>query len=342
MSTAWYDDLVAEAQRVLPPHVFRFVTTGAREGVSAGEATAAWRGVRFLPRVLHDVGELELGTTLLGTPCSSPLAVAPTSMLRLVHPEGELGVVTAARDAGSLVVVSSNAGTSFEQVGAVGASWWLQAYLTADRDLVAPVLESAAAAGASAVVLTVDTPFPGTKYDIDDGAFGDLTQIYGVNHPEWVRGATPGSEHARDVHVADIGWIRRLTGLPVVVKGVLRATDARRCEAAGASAVWVSNHGGRQLDRVVTTAAALPAVVSAVGQETEVYVDGGVRSGLDALAALALGARGVFVGRAVAYGLAVAGADGTREVLDRLASELLEALALSGCGRLADARELAH
>lgn len=340
MSPRWHDELMERARARVPEHLLHYVLAGAREQTTAREATDAWREHRFAPHVLRDVRRPDVTTSLLGSRVASPIAIAPTSMQCLADPAGEVAMARAARAADSLVVVSSNAGRSFEDVGAVGATWWLQAYLTADRSHVEPVLRRAADAGAGAVVLTVDTPFPGPKWDVDDAAFGDLTGVYGANHPEAVRGRTPGAEHARDLGVADIGRIAELTSLPVVVKGVLRPDDARRAVDGGARAVWVSNHGGRQLDRAVSTPSALPAVAAAVAGDAEVYVDGGVRSGLDALTALALGARAVFVGRPPFLALATDGEDGVRTVLSTLRDELVEALQLAGCRHLDDARSL--
>ena len=237
--------------------------------------------------------------------------------------------------AGSLMVVSTNAGSTFDDIAATGVSWWLQVYLTQDRTHIEPVLDRAVSAGAKAVVLTLDTPVPGAKHDLDDADFGDLTSHWRVNHSAESVGAKAsqpaGHEHARDISGADIGWLAERTGLPVVVKGVLRPDDARRCVSSGASAVWVSNHGGRQLDRSVATATALPGVVSALGASAEVYVDGGVRSGLDVLAAIALGARAAFLGRLPLYALADRGSAGVESLLNTVTSELADALVLAGC-----------
>ena len=187
-------------------------------------------------------------------------------------------------------------------------------------------------AGAAAVVLTVDTPVVGTKYD------GDGPTVWDGADPSWVRvnfpegyGGAPGEEKATDLGPQDVAWLAQATGLPVVVKGVLRPEDARRCLDAGAAAVWVSNHGGRQLDYAASTASCLEAVVAEVGTSAEVYVDGGVRCGRHALAALALGARGVFLGRQPLYSLAAGGPDGVRRMFEELDGELREALRLAGC-----------
>jgi 4-hydroxymandelate oxidase len=247
-------------------------------------------------------------------------------MQRAIHPQGERAMIAGAQATGSLCVVSSNAGTRWDDLGAT-APWWLQAYLPTDRDQMRPVLESAVAAGAAAVVLTVDTPFPGSKYaaDAEDWTGVDL-DWWRINFPP------PHPDRwAADLRVEDLGWLREAAGVPVVVKGVLRGDDAVRCVDAGAEAIYVSNHGGRQLDRAVSTARALGEVVAAVGDRAEVYVDGGIRSGVDALAALALGARGVFVGRPSLYALAVDGSRGVERLLGDLVAELAEVLQLSGC-----------
>jgi 4-hydroxymandelate oxidase len=244
----------------------------------------------------------------------------------------------AATAAGVPHVVSSNAGFPLADVGAIGP-WWVQAYLTADRADVLPMLRAATDAGAAAVVLTADTPVVGSKRGVDDADWADLDlSWHRGNFAQHVRDA-PGV-WARDVTEADIGWLAETTGLPVVVKGILRPDDARRCVAAGAAAVWVSTHGGRQLDRAVASATALPTVAGEVGGEVEVYVDGGVRSGLDVLTALALGADAVFLGRTPFYALATAGEAGVARLLEELADELLEALRLAGCRDLREVRDL--
>ena len=206
--------------------------------------------------------------------------------------------------AGTVLVVSSNAGTTFADIASTGVRWWLQAYLPADRTLAEPMLARAVDAGAEAVVLTVDTPVVATKYAAGDQVVWDVVdpELLRVNFDPGYEDA-PGAEKALDLGPHDLVWLAEQTGLPVVAKGVLRPDDARRCVQAGAAAVWVSNHGGRQLDRAASTASCLPAVVAAVEGAAQVYVDGGIRSGLDVLAALALGADAVFLGRLPLYAL---------------------------------------
>jgi 4-hydroxymandelate oxidase len=322
----WLDSLATRARRVVHPAVWSYVESGSYGEVSVREATRAWSEVRFRPHVLHGDRTPDLRTTLLGSAVSSPVGIAPTAMQRAIHPLGERATVAGAQAVGALCVLSSNCGTRWSELGAT-APWWLQAYLPARRELMLPVLEGAVAAGAAAIALTVDTPFPGSKYAADED---DWT---GIDLSWWrINFADPEFDRwAPDLGVDDIGWLHEQTGLPVVVKGVLRVDDAVRCVDAGASAIYVSNHGGRQLDRVVSTASALREVVEAVGDRAEVYVDGGIRTGVDALAALALGARAAFLGRPVLHALAVDGAAGVERLLTDVTTELAEVLQLAGC-----------
>jgi 4-hydroxymandelate oxidase len=326
------DALEERARDVLPESVHRYVRQGARDGSTAAEAAAAWDAFRFLPQVLRDVTEVDVHTSLLGTGLRTPIAVAPTTMQRAAHPDGEVAMARAVASEGSLMVLSSNAGSTFEEVATTGADWWLQMYVTADRTVCEPLLERAVVAGAKAVVLTADTPVVGTKYD------GGGPTVWDEAEASWLHanlppgyGEWPGHEKATDLGPQDVDWLAATTGLPVVVKGVLRPDDARRCVDAGASAVWVSNHGGRQLDHAASTASCLAAVAGAVGQGAEVYVDGGLRTGLHVLAALGLGARAVFLGRSPLYALAVGGPEGVRQLLRELTAELVDALVLAGC-----------
>ena len=332
----WVEQLEELARAALPEAVHRYVRQGSRDGVSAGEALAAWDRLRFLPRVLRDVTEVDTATELLGTPVRSPFAIAPTTMQRAAHPDGEVAMAHAAAANGTLLVLSSNAGSTFEEIAATGVAWWLQMYLPADRLVCRPLLDRAVEAGARAVVLTADTPVVGTKYD------GGRETVWDAAEPGWLRvnfpddyGRAPGHQKATDLGPHDIDWLATSTGLPVVVKGVLRPDDAGRCIDAGAAAVWVSNHGGRQLDRAAAPAQCLPAVAEAVGDRAEVYVDGGVRNGRHGLAALAQGATGVFLGRSPLYALAVDGRAGVERLLAALVEDLVETMRLAGCNRLA-------
>jgi 4-hydroxymandelate oxidase len=326
------------ARQRLDPAVHAYVSQGAAAGESAAEALSAWRRLRFVPRVLQAVTSIDLGTEVLGQTHASPLGVAPMTLQRAAHPDGEVEMARAADGLDAPLVVSSNAGSSFADIGATGVTWWLQLYVTADRSLCEPVVEAALEAGASALVLTADTPVVARKRSAGP-------DVWEVVDPSWVRANFPGgdsaaaADKAADLGPQDIAWLTQRFGLPVVVKGVLHPDDARRCVQAGARAVWVSNHGGRQLDRAVSTCEALPGVAAAVHEldpSAEVYVDGGVRGGLDVLAALALGARAVFLGRPAFYALADDGAAGVRRLWEELGVELVEAMRLAGAGSAAD------
>ncbi len=336
MTDRFAEALEERAARVLAEPVHRYFRQGAREGLSANEATTAWERYRFLPHVLRDVTEIDLSTTLLGSELRTPFGIAPTTLQRAAHPDGEVATARAAAASGAPMVLSSNAGSTFADVGATGATWWLQLYVTADRPSCVPVLERAVAAGARALVLTADTPVVGTKHD-------EGPRVWDVIDPGWLRvnfppgyGDRAGEAKAMDLGPQDVHWLAETTGLPVVVKGVLRPEDARRCVDAGASAVWVSNHGGRQLDQTAATAECLGGIVEEVGDAAEVYVDGGVRNSRHALAALALGARAVFLGRPVLYALALEGEQGVHRLLTELAEDLEADLRVAGCSTAGD------
>ena len=325
------EEIAERARAVLPEPVFRFFSQGARDGLTAAEAEAVWDAYRLVPRVLHDVSSVSTAVTLLGHEYAAPFGIGPTTLQRAAHPDGEVAMARAAATVGVPFVLSSNAGSTFEDVAAAVSTWWLQIYVTEERSACRPVLDRAVAAGARAVVLTADTPTVGTKYDGDEPTVWDLAQ------PGWLRtnfseghDDQPGAAKARDLGPQDIDWLADVTGLPVVVKGVLSPADAKRCVDAGAAAVWVSNHGGRQLDGAAATADVLGAVAGAVQGRAQVYADGGVRNARHAVVARAMGADAVFLGRPPLYALADAGAEGVCRLLEELASDLVETLRLCG------------
>ncbi|MGN6428726.1 alpha-hydroxy acid oxidase [Amnibacterium sp.] len=308
---------------------------GSGEEITLAENEAAWRRLRFRPRVLTDVGSVSTTTTLLGAELATPILVGPTALHGLAHPEGEPATARGTAAAGSLFVLSTRSSVPLEQVAAATrAPWWFQLYVMRDRALTGQLAERAAAAGARALVLTGDTPRVGEKRR-STASIGVLER-----HRRAMQAQSGRALSTRDVEqdpAVDAGMIGRLrsdTGLPVLVKGVLRADDAQRVLDAGAAGIIVSNHGGRQLDRAVSTAVALPEVVDAVPSWVPVLVDGGIRTGLDVLAALALGARGVLLGRPAVRSLADGGADGVRTLLDEVRRELEHAMALAGAASL--------
>lgn len=316
------------AREVLPPEVFAYYAAGSGEQRTLAAQTAAWDDLLLRPRVLRDVSSVTTATTVLGTPVSTPVLVAPAALHGLAHPEGEVATAMGTRDAGSLLVLSMRASRPLEQIADAAGPWWQQMYVLGDRGISDEVARRAADAGATALVVTVDVPFVAHK------PTGPLPPLPPEAIVEALAGRDPDDprmKQAPDLGAADIARLKELTGLPVVAKGVLRGDEALRCLDSGADAVIVSTHGGRQLDGVVPSATALPEVVDAVAGRAEVYVDGGIRTGGHVLRALALGARAVLVARPVLWALAVDGADGVRDVLDGLTADTRDALGLAGC-----------
>ena len=338
-------DLQRRARKLLPRNVYDYYAGGSGRERTLRANEKAWREVWISPRVLRDVSAVDTATRLLGTEFATPLCVAPTGFHGLAHPDGELATAAGAAAAGALFVLSTRSTRLIEEVGdvvaAAAGTWWFQVYLMRDRELTARLVRRAAAAGAAALVLTADTPVVGRKRRDSAEVVSDRDFLVNLGPLDDVTSAN----QAADVTFADIGWLSEAAGgrLPVVVKGVLRGDDARACRAHGAAAVIVSNHGGRQLDGAVPSAVALPEVAGALrdGEGCEVYADGGIRSGEDALAALGLGARAVFLGRPPLWALACGGADGVRSLLAGLTDALSHAMALAGAASVPDAAGIA-
>lgn len=322
MSLVCVPDYVAAAREKVAPEVWCYFEGGAGDEVTLRANVAAYGRWRFRPRMLVDVSDVHLATTLLGTPVSMPLGVAPFAMQRLVDPEGEVATARAAARAGALMVVSSLTSRRHADIAAASdGPRWLQLYILRDRQQTLDHIAEAKEAGYGALVLTVDMPYVGRRErDLRLGfqPVADLPYAH-------LFATTPA------LTWRDLEWIRAETGLPLVLKGILTREDAVLAVEHGAEAVWVSNHGGRQLDHVAAGLDALPEVAEAVGGRCEVYVDGGVRRGADVLKALALGARAAFAGRAFACGLAVGGETGVADVLALLRDELELGLGLLGC-----------
>jgi 4-hydroxymandelate oxidase len=321
--------LEARAREALPPEVFDYYAGGAEEEITLAEAPRAWRSWRLRPRVLRGIATVRLGTTLLGTPVGTPVGIAPWAYQGMAHGDGERGSARGAAAAGALMTASTSASTSLADVAATepDAPKWFQLYRLHSPAHTDDLARRAGDAGYRALVLTADLPALGRRLRDAAHDFALPAGLPLANRPP------AGAVEAADSPVwtfDDIGRFADLSGLPVVVKGVLRGDDAQRCVQAGAAAVWVSAHGGRQADPVVPTADALPEVVDAVGDDAEVYADGGIRSGSDVLTALALGARAVFVGRPVIWGLATGGGDGVARVLAGLSAQLAHTMVLCG------------
>jgi 4-hydroxymandelate oxidase len=317
-------DFEERARALLPPHVSAYFAAIAGAGVGFDEGTADWSAVRFRPRVLRDVGSVSLSTTILGTPVRTPVLVAPMAQQVGAHPDGEVAMGRAVAATGSLLGVSTNTGVPFTAIAQTGAPWWFQVYVTRDRSLTERLVERAVANGAQALLLTVDMiiPLPAQVNPLGWPDSPAKVRLANLTADEQAAAGPAGTEIDRSINFDTIGWLRELSGLPVLVKGVLRADDARRCVDAGAAGVVVSTHGGRRLGPTASAARALPEIVAAIGNYAEIYADSGIRSGEHVAAALAMGARGVFVGRPVLWALAAAGEEGAEQVIKSLTNEL--------------------
>jgi 4-hydroxymandelate oxidase len=337
------DDLERDARHAIGEMAYAYYAGGADDERLLTGNVEAWGHWQLHPRVLAGIGGLEsvsTATTLLGTPVSSPVAVAPTAIQGLAHPEGEAATARGAAEAGALMILSSLATCPLEDVAAAapGAPRWMQVYILRERARTAELVSRAVAHGYGALVLTVDAPVSGLRlrewrmgvHLPDDLALPNLAGDSTDSAREGGFMAVVTHEFQPALTPDDIGWLAGLSPLPVVAKGVQRADDALRCVEAGAAAVVVSNHGARQLADAPATADILAEIVDAVAGRAEVYVDGGVRRSPDVVKALALGARAALVGRPSLWALATGGADGVSALLRWYESELRRAMALCG------------
>ncbi len=304
-------DYARAARAKLSKEVCDYIEGGALDEITLRENTTSWERLKLYYHVLAGVGARDTRTTVLGQKISMPIAISPTAFLKLICAEGEIAAARAAKAAGTLFVLSSLSNTAMELMLAEAASpRWFQLYIYKDREITFELVTRAEAAGAEAIVLTVDAPGRGTRER-------DIRNSFTLRDGLAVENLAP-------------------LGKGMVVKGVCRRDDARRAAEHGAKALIVSNHGGRQLDTAPATSEVLPYVVEAAGDLCEIYVDGGIRRGSDALKAIALGARAVLVGRPILWGLCVAGEQGAVDVLEILRRELDEAMLLCGCTTLGD------
>ena len=320
------------AAQLLAPASLDYYATGSGEEVSLSEAERAWRMHRLRPHVLRDVGTVRTATTVLGAELRAPIMVASTAWQTLGHPHGEVETARGCRESDTPMVVATRASQRLEDIAeALSSPWWFQVYVVRDRSLTRELVLRAVAAGARALLLTGDTPLFGRKPRQSDPPVTD--DMYFVNFKDHLDGrsdARYATEADPTITLDTIAWLRDMSGLPVLVKGVLRDDDARDCIDAGAAGVVVSNHGARQLDRAVSSATALPEVVAAVGDSGAVLVDGGIRTGIDVLIAIALGAEAVLIGRPVLWALACEGATGVSALLNAVRDDLVHAMMLAG------------
>jgi 4-hydroxymandelate oxidase len=342
-------DLESAARERLSQTVFDYISGGSEDESTMRANVAAWEQMELWPHVLRDVSTVSTATSVLGRPVATPVVVSPTAMHRLFCPEGEVATARAAARAGTVFILSMTATTSMEAIATEvpEVRRRFQLYMLADRGLTRELCQRAAAAGFEALCVTVDAPvvarmrrFEGDVFTVPPDLPLPNLDVADPGRADRVLGALVAGFDAA-VTFDDVERFREWSGLPVVVKGVVRGDDARRCITAGASAVSVSNHGGRQLGHCVATARALPWVVDAVDGQGEVYVDGGIRSGVDIVKALALGARAVLIGRPILWGLATDGEAGASTVIGELTDQLARALAYCGASHPGDVmREL--
>jgi L-lactate dehydrogenase (cytochrome) len=357
-------DLRLLARKRAPRAVFDYTDGGAGDELSLRRSRQAYARVEFRPRVLQDVSAVDASTTILGKRVTAPLVFGPTGFTRLMHTEGEAAVARVAARLGIPYALSTMGATSIEQLAATvpGGSKWFQLYLWRDREASRDFVVRARESGYEALVLTVDTPVAGPRLrDVRNGltippslslktfAEGALHTGYwfdlittealefaSLNRFEGTVAELVGRMFDPAATIADLSWLRSEWDGPLIIKGIQTTADARAVVDAGADAVIVSNHGGRQLDRAPTPLEALPAIVDAVSDRAEVFVDGGILSGSDIVAAVSFGARAALVGRAYLYGLMAGGERGVQRAADILQQEVAGTLALLGVTRVGD------
>lgn len=319
---------------------FDYVAGGAWDEISLRESVEAWTGYRFVPRVLRDLRKVDLTWSFLDRPSALPVAIAPMAVQGLAHANGEAEMLAGAAAAGIPFCLSTTSSMTLEDVAAAApeAERWFQLYLVGGLGPSRELVLRAEAAGYRALVVTVDLPVLGRRErDVRSGfALPDLPHIDPINNEREQRYAGLTEQWINGLTWSALEQIRDWTSMPLIVKGILSPDDARRAADLGAKAVVVSTHGARQLDRVISSAVALPGIVEAVDNACDVWVDGGIRRGLDVLVALALGAAGVLIGRPFYYALATAGRTGVEHAATLLREELSLALPLLGCSSLAE------
>ena len=376
MRAASVSDYRELARRRLPKIFFEYIDGGSYAEATLARNVADMEAIALRQRVMRDMSSLDMSVTTLGQTMSMPVGLAPVGMAGMYARRGETQAARAAAAAGVPMCLSTVSLCSLEEVAATGVAPWFQLYVLKDRGFMRDLLGRAKAAGCPVLVFTVDLPTPGARYrDVRSGFTGSSglsgalnTAWDGITHPAWmwdvwangrphvlgsVAKAIEGKGRVTDylswiarnfdrsVTWKDLDWVREVWDGPIVVKGVLDVADAKDAVKAGAQGLVVSNHGGRQLDGVRSSISALPKIAQAVGSDLEVYMDGGVRSGLDVLKAMALGAKACLVGRAWAYALGAGGEAQVARMLATLKSELAVAMILTGCANVRDAgREL--
>jgi isopentenyl diphosphate isomerase/L-lactate dehydrogenase-like FMN-dependent dehydrogenase len=342
-------DFEAIAQTRLSKMAFDYYASGANDQVTLRDNRGAFERILLSPKMMVDVSHIDLKTQVLGMSLNAPFMIAPTAFQRMAHPDGELATARAAKAQGIAMTLSTISSTALEEVAQEAPDTrWFQVYVYKDRDITRHLVQRAENAGYKALALTVDTPKFGRRYNdvrnkfhLPDGItvanFADagLEQLGKVSGESGLA-AYSASLFDPTLTWKDVEWLQSITHLPVLVKGVLRPDDALHAIDYGAKGIIVSNHGGRQLDTVLATIDALPAIAQAVNGRVPLLLDGGVRRGTDVLKALALGAQAVLIGRPVLWGLAVDGQAGVEKILTILREETELAMMLAGVPSIAD------
>lgn len=347
-------DFEAAARDTVQKMAYDYYASGANDQITLRDNRAAFDRIQLWPRTLVNVAQVDLSTTVLGRKIPMPLMIAPTAFQRMAHPDGEEATARAAASRSVPMTLSTIASTALEDVAAAAqsvsadAALWFQVYVYKDRGVTRELVRRAEEAGFQALALTVDTPRFGRRYadvrnkfHLPPGITVANFEKFGMEQLGEVEGHSGLVAYANSLFDPsltwkDVEWLRSITDLPVLVKGVLRPDDAVKAIDAGFTGIIVSNHGGRQLDTVPATIDALPRVVDAAAGRCEVLLDGGVRRGTDILKAVALGAKAVLIGRPVLWGLAAGGQAGVERVLDILHEELETAMMLAGCASIGD------
>lgn len=322
------------AKERLPKEEYDYIAGGATDEISVDRNHCAFASWALRPRVLRDVSALDLSTTVLGTKVSLPVLIAPCGGHKRAHPDGELATYRAAAACGSIMAVSANSNTSFEELAkAARGHLWVQMYPFRDKEMTQEWLDRAKEAGYEAIIVTLDSQWPPKR---ERNIRNNYRRTRGVNYPK-TNAETPrpagrageGSDPAATWN--DLAWIKSATELPVIAKGVLTGEDVELCAEVGADGVIVSNHGGRHLDNTLATIEVLAEAVAAAKGKLEIYLDGGVRRGADVVKAIALGAKAVFIGRPLFWGLAIDGERGVIRVFEILREEI--EITMAKCGR---------